>query len=262
MILFDFFKSIRFGNISILAIAQYFVVMKDVTYFNFSLQLELILFTSLAMALGNLENNIIDHDMDTKCKGRKPNKVVLFFHNTSWIWVLDFIFIITLCFTISDSRKWIGMAAWLILKSYNYYFKRKILIGNLLVAALCSAALLVMDRSSYLWDYAIIIFLLTLLREWIKDKEDSQCDIQYGFQTIGTVLSIRCFRNICFLLGVVCYIFTVFFLQNSWEIILFFHAGFIGLLVMIYIQKWTISSYLIKGLILLGIYSILDYNIF
>lgn len=94
----------------------------------------------------------------------------------------------------------------LLLWVYSVSFKRKFLIGNLLVSLLSAFVIII----NYVYDtglnagliiaYSIFAFSITLLREIIKDAEDIRGDGRFDCKTIPIVLGIRQTKNILFYL--------------------------------------------------------------
>jgi 4-hydroxybenzoate polyprenyltransferase len=79
---------------------------------------------------------------------------------------------------------------------YSSQFKRQPFIGNLIVAFLTGLSLLVLAvyfRQN--WDlvliYAVFSFVITLVREVIKDMEDVRGDAQFGCRTLPIIWGIR-----------------------------------------------------------------------
>lgn len=92
----------------------------------------------------------------------------------------------------------------LILWVYSSMFKKKLLIGNVLIAVLTAWVILVLTLAEYrfrispediVWQkllkisfiYAGFAFIVSLIREVIKDMEDIEGDIKYGCKTMPVV---------------------------------------------------------------------------
>ena len=91
-----------------------------------------------------------------------------------------------------------------ILLVYSSTFKKKILIGNILISLLTAWVILVLTMAEYrfrispedvVWQrllkmsfvYAGFAFIISLIREVIKDMEDIEGDIKYGCKTMPIV---------------------------------------------------------------------------
>jgi 4-hydroxybenzoate polyprenyltransferase len=83
-----------------------------------------------------------------------------------------------------------------ILWVYSIYLKRLPLIGNITIAALSAAAILLSGfPDNYfpplLWGYAGFAFLSHLIRELVKDMEDIPGDIKHGCKTLPILWGIH-----------------------------------------------------------------------
>lgn len=83
---------------------------------------------------------------------------------------------------------------------YAYYFKRKAVIGNLMVAGLTSAVflaggMLIHLKLAHLWGM-IFSFAITFIREVTKDVEDLRGDLQFGLQTLPIQVGIRMTKQV------------------------------------------------------------------
>ncbi|GAB3579301.1 geranylgeranylglycerol-phosphate geranylgeranyltransferase [Hymenobacter daeguensis] len=87
----------------------------------------------------------------------------------------------------------------LLLWGYSARFKRVALIGNLSIALLTAALVLLPelqlqlarnDSHSVVWPYALAAFLLTVVREIVKDVEDMRGDAQHGCRTLPLVWGV------------------------------------------------------------------------
>ena len=87
----------------------------------------------------------------------------------------------------------------LLLWGYSARFKRVALVGNVSIATLTAALVLLpelqlqlarQDSHSVVWPYALAAFLLTVVREILKDVEDMRGDDQHGCRTLPLVLGV------------------------------------------------------------------------
>ena len=87
----------------------------------------------------------------------------------------------------------------LLLWGYSARFKRVALVGNLSIATLTAALVLLPelqlqlarhDSHSVVWPYALAAFLLTVVREIVKDVEDMRGDAQHGCRTLPLVAGV------------------------------------------------------------------------
>ena len=83
----------------------------------------------------------------------------------------------------------------LLLWGYSARFKRVALVGNVSIATLTAALVLLPElqlltgRES-VWLYALAAFLLTVVRELVKDVEDMRGDAQHGCRTLPLVWGV------------------------------------------------------------------------
>jgi 4-hydroxybenzoate polyprenyltransferase len=87
----------------------------------------------------------------------------------------------------------------LLLWGYSARFKRVALVGNLSIATLTAALVLLPELQlqlarnethSVVWPYALAAFLLTVVREIVKDVEDMRGDAQHGCRTLPLVAGV------------------------------------------------------------------------
>lgn len=87
----------------------------------------------------------------------------------------------------------------LLLWGYSARFKRVALAGNASIAMLTAALVLLPelqlqlarnDGHSVVWPYALAAFLLTMVREIVKDVEDMRGDAQHGCRTLPLVVGV------------------------------------------------------------------------
>ncbi len=205
------------------------IVDSTIEKFNFSL---LVLSTILVAGAGNVINDYFDVKAD---KINKPNKLFITKYVSKrkaimYHWFLNILSLIiasylslyyhTLLYFI------IHLLAINILWGYSAYFKRKLLIGNILIASLTSLVIwqcgyffysiyefnqtiydiqdstefykrLLSWKQTFLFDWNFIIFLclfafiLNLAREIIKDLEDIPGDKKLNAQTLAIYLGIK-----------------------------------------------------------------------
>ena len=89
----------------------------------------------------------------------------------------------------------VTLGAALLLWGYSARFKRLALVGNVSIGLL-TAALILMPELQLLtgrpavWLYALAAFLLTVVREIVKDLEDMRGDAQHGCRTLPLVWGV------------------------------------------------------------------------
>jgi 4-hydroxybenzoate polyprenyltransferase len=129
---------------------------------------------------------------------------------------------------------------------YSSHFKRRLLSGNFIVALLSSLSVLIValfephfyPNIQFVLIYAAFAFLISMIREIIKDAEDvegderSQCKtfpILYGISKTKTLLSILIALN----LAVICFFLVTYFYSNTvisfWYLVGLFAIPFMAL---------------------------------
>ncbi|WP_238388090.1 geranylgeranylglycerol-phosphate geranylgeranyltransferase [Hymenobacter sediminis] len=89
----------------------------------------------------------------------------------------------------------VNLGSALLLWGYSVRFKRVALVGNVSIATLTAALVLLPELqartgNSAVWGYALAAFLLTVVREIIKDVEDMRGDAQHDCRTLPIVWGI------------------------------------------------------------------------
>ncbi|AEA45867.1 geranylgeranylglycerol-phosphate geranylgeranyltransferase [Fluviicola taffensis] len=243
----QFIRLIRPINLLVIILTMYGIRVFFIPYMSEDLLLKkahphealdyfLLVFSTVLIAAGG---NIINDYFDVKAdRINKPNKVIIGkYIKPRWAivshWILNFI-----AFSIACYLTWAYETFWYvfihllsinILWFYSMYFKRKFLIGNILIAALtglvpilCGIHFLGLTTpfhsANFLSDFAedanwisrlnLKIFFvvalaffatsLNLVREIIKDMEDVEGDLQLKAKTIPIVLGVNKTRWISF----------------------------------------------------------------
>lgn len=157
----------------------------------------LTLATVCVAAAGYIINDYYDVKIDAI---NKPERVVvgkairrrpaMFTHM-----VLSFIGV-ALGFWLSVAVGLINLGAVLLLWGYSARFKKMPLVGNVVIALLGASMLLVVavyagKLNKITISYAVFAFLISLIREIIKDMEDMRGDASFDCRTLPIVLGIR-----------------------------------------------------------------------
>jgi 4-hydroxybenzoate polyprenyltransferase len=140
-------------------------------------------------------------------------------------WLLNTVGILLgfyLSFTIGIFNFSAGFFLWL----YSNQLKRLPFIGNLTIALLTAASVLVVvayypDHQLLVFAFAGFAFFIALIREIIKDMEDMRGDATFGCQTLPVVWGIRRTKNMIYwltLLLVVSLSGFSYFLKTDWLI--------------------------------------------
>ena len=219
-----FFKLVRWPNLLIMALTQVLFYISIVpfyvgdtisilSYFETQHYLLLILSSLLIAAAGNIINDYFDRNIDEINKPQK--KIIDKLIKRRWAIVMHiaFSFIAIIIGFYVDSQTpvfWLGFSntiCVLLLFGYSISLKKKLLVGNVLISLLTAWVIFVcflcyyrtlsfqgyeafevqailrrFMRISFL--YAGFAFVISLIREVVKDMEDMEGDKKYGCKTI------------------------------------------------------------------------------
>ena len=198
-----YFKAIRVNNLVLLGLLFWGLMLHNYSE-NFSFKIDhLLLFISVIIttASGYLINNYYDFDSDEINNKNIKDLSKTFYRNCYLLHLLTSFLILF----ISDlSASWLNlvMIAHVLVYLYSLKLQHLPIIGNLVVALLCSIVLLIPYwLTGKFWElenfnisenlnqiFVIFCFLLTVKREIIKDMEDIQGDLKTGSYTLPIVI--------------------------------------------------------------------------
>ncbi|OHX68454.1 prenyltransferase [Flammeovirga pacifica] len=196
----DFLKLVRFNNLMIIFVTQWFARIfligpfeewkYHLTDIGFWL---LTLSTSLIAAAGYIINDYYDIKIDAV---NKPNKqvvgkvmkrrVAIFTHT-----IFNFIAIMIGLFLSKEIGSiFFFTTFWLWLYSNN--LKRRAFIGNISVAAMTSMSIFLVniyfiEHNRAVYQFGLFAFFVSIIREVIKDLEDKEGDAQFGCKTLPII---------------------------------------------------------------------------
>lgn len=294
----DFLNFIRWKNILMLILIQvlikYVLFPKFDTYiflddFHFII---LILSTILIAASGYIINDIYDIKADAVNKPEKlyvGNKISLKKANNLYF-ILNFSGLLLglyLSYHIKNISFFIVyIIISFLLYRYAIYFKKKFLIGNLIVSFLIFLSVIIIaifdlvpatndyNQNDQLIVFVLLIkiasfaFILTLLREILKDIEDIEGDKKVNAQTIPISLGIEKTKYIVIFITIALLVGLLFFTLPYYEtnkIIFYYLLILVALPLLYFILKVRFSkakkeyhklSNLLKIIMLIGILSI------
>jgi 4-hydroxybenzoate polyprenyltransferase len=228
-----FFRLIRWPNLVFIVLTQvlfYYCCIKNIVNINSLIPTEkypsylilIIISTVLIAAAGYIINDYFDLNID---QVNKPDKIVINKHiNRRWTILLHQILSISavcigILFIIKESA-WeillINILSITLLWFYSTTFKKKFLIGNIIVSILTAMVILTLyiylvfastavvpgwHNAIFNFDinkltritilYASFSFIISLIREIIKDMEDIEGDEKYGCKTMPIVWGIQ-----------------------------------------------------------------------
>ncbi|WP_442786907.1 geranylgeranylglycerol-phosphate geranylgeranyltransferase [Flavobacterium suncheonense] len=294
-----FLKLIRFQNLIMLALMQlvfHFVFFKNQSDLLLALSdwqfVLLVVATVCIAAAGYVINNIMDQETDSVAK---PNEVVVGKHLSESLAYNLYIGLnivgVGIGFYLSNligkpmfSSVFIIVAATLYL--YATSFKQTLLIGNIIVALLLGLSVIIVgvfdlfpitfDENriqmavyfSILTDYALFAFVLSFIREIVKDIEDMDGDYNAGMNTLPIVLGKERTAKIVFFLTLVPIALLLLYINKNlltlewvmYYLLLFVTAPLLYFLIKIWSAKtkkdFNHLSLILKLVLLFGILSI------
>jgi 4-hydroxybenzoate polyprenyltransferase len=248
----------------------------------------LILSTILIAAAGYMINDYFDVRIDAVNKPDKLilSKVISRKAMISWHVILNALaLLLVIKLALNNQLRLLAIQLFCItaLVVYSMSFKRKLFIGNILVGLLIGFSVLLVgiyesefkvllvdnSYSKLIWLYTIFAFLITLIREIIKDAEDMKGDLKEGCRTIPIVYGLALTKKIIyviyfFLLGFVFAVISNLFATNAFLCIYFMVGVILPSLYLLYKVKLAkkttdfakLSSW-VKWLTLSGILSMI-----
>ncbi len=199
-----FFRLIRWQNLVIILLTQYFarvfLVGKGTSVWASILdkqQFLISLSTILVAASGYIINDYFDVKID---QVNKPHEVVIgrFIKRRHAMFMHQLLNVsaAVISFTLGWKVFVVNILAMTLLWFYASIFKKQPFIGNFMVASLTGASLVVMavyytENDLLINIYAVFAFGITMIREIIKDIEDIRGDKKYGSSTLPILLGIR-----------------------------------------------------------------------
>jgi 4-hydroxybenzoate polyprenyltransferase len=192
-------KLTRFGNLVIIALAQYFTAGFLIGMHTLNdLKLFLLAFSTVAIAAGGY---VINDYYDVKIDYiNKPDRVVIGKSITRRYAILFHVVLSSMGILLGAYLSWrigaINVLSVFLLWLYSNNLKRLPFIGNLTVAFLTGLAVYIVDifyrtNNSLVIIYALFAFFMTLIREVIKDMEDLKGDNTFGCKTLPIIWGIR-----------------------------------------------------------------------
>ncbi|MFY8020747.1 MAG: geranylgeranylglycerol-phosphate geranylgeranyltransferase [Bacteroidia bacterium] len=207
-VILDFLRLIRINNILMIAITQlfaYYFLNPTIEFYNiFDKEfIFLIISTSLVASAGYIINDYMDVKLDLI---NKPDKVIVGKTiSRRWTMLLHFtctIIALLLAYSIGKKVMMMVFISSCLLWIYSQFLKKTYLSGNILVSLLTANTLLILffyDKNvsaNGIIVYSIFAFLISLIREIIKDTEDLRGDQQFKCKTLPIVLGVRKTKNV------------------------------------------------------------------
>jgi 4-hydroxybenzoate polyprenyltransferase len=301
-----FLKLIRYQNLLIIALVQavfhfgFLKQQKDLIIALNSVEFILLIIATVCIAAaGYIINNIVDQETDAIAK---PEKVIVGKHipeNRAYNYYIAFnivgvligFFISNIIFKEGFAGIFIAIA--FILYLYATQFKQSLLAGNFLVSFLVAFSILLVGLFDLypvitpetrpflnvlfqiIIDYAIFAFLLTFIREIVKDIEDYEGDYKTGMNTLPIYLGKEKTQKVVFGLSFIPLIALLYYLNANFtnlEYVIYYTLAFVVAPLLYFIIKlWQAKtqkdfnhlSSVLKLVMITGILSIIviTYNL-
>lgn len=223
-LLVAFFKLIRWPNLFFIALTQclfFFCVFERMMQVALNYQAHVLFYLLVTAsvfisAAGYIINDYFDRSIDAVNKPQKLviDRVIKRRWAIVWHWILSGAGILISLYVSYRIRSWVigpaNIVAVLLLWFYSTTFKKKLLSGNIIIAALTAWVLVVVyffcgSHISF-WHvntvstgarffkftvlYAGFAFIVSLIREVVKDMEDMDGDAKYGCKTMPIVWGV------------------------------------------------------------------------
>lgn len=248
-----FFKLIRWPNLFFIALTQcffYFCVFSSIASFQYKLEKHFLFYwlvaaSVLIAAAGYIINDYFDLQIDAVNKPKRVliDKVVKRRWAIMWHWLLSGTAIVISVYISFKTGNWViapaNMLCVLLLLLYSSTLKKKILSGNIVIAALTAWVIIVvylycLSASSSLsfeigeWNsrkffkymilYSGFAFIISLIREVIKDLEDIDGDALYGCRTMPIAWGVPASKVFVAVWLVVCIASLIIVLLYAWQL--------------------------------------------
>lgn len=180
----------------------------------------------LVCAAGNVINDLVDIKIDTI---NHPERILvrgtLSKRYALWLGSLLNILAVIVAFSVNLPVTLIAVSAILLLYFYNYFAKRIIILGNVIIALL---AALIFITGGIAVDYklafylpgplvgSLFAFLFHLVREIVKDIEDIKGDRKAGIRTFPQIFGIQKSLMVVIFLFLILVVFTYVPVIRGW----------------------------------------------
>ena len=295
-----FLKLIRYKNLFMVLLTMiftnYVLIDSIVTdYFLTNLQFYILSTSVVFITMGGyIINDIFDIDTDAI---NKPHKVIIgryiSLKRAKYLYTIISLIGLFLGLYVSITNNmarlfWIYLFCILSLFLYSSYFKRKLLLGNIIISILCSLTIIltylfhskqiIKDSNdeillyNLIAGYSFFAFLTTFIRELIKDIEDIDGDLIIKAKTLPILVGRKRASRITFFFSCILLVYLLFVLQYFKYESMFLVYGIIFILFPLtyFMYKLWFSQYkkdfsklssLIKIIMLFGIFSMILFKI-
>ena len=306
-----FFRLIRWPNLVFICLTQllfYFCIQLPLHHIGMAgayfmpiltprLFFLLIVASVLIAAAGYIINDYFDLNIDRVNKPKKlvVDRIIKRRSTILWHWLLSGLGLLLSFYVSWRLRNPLvalgNLSCVVLLYFYSTTFKRKLLIGNVIISLLTAWVILVLYIGEFTWNgvpewkhllsslfkfaivYSSFAFILSLIREVVKDIEDMDGDMKYGCRTMPIVWGVNVAKVfagtlIVVLLGALV-ILQFYVLQKAWFPLTLYGALLVDLPLLYILRKLYTAqtkvdyhrlSTIIKLVMLAGILSIILAN--
>lgn len=281
--LFSLFSVVRGYNILIIVIAQYlaakYILAPKEGFMEIILDghlLAIVLASAVAIAAGYIINNFYDAEKDLINRPNKSmlDRLVSKRTKLTTYFILNFISVAIA--SIVSFNSFIFFSAYIFgIWFYSHKLKKIPFIGNLTSAVLAITPFFAVfiyykNLSSVIFVHAAFLFLLILIREFIKDLENIKGDLAQDYKTIPVMYGEKVSKGLITFSAGIAIAVTVFLISRyDTSYMLYYFYGSIGLLIIsvVILYKSTAKSHyillhnILKFIIVSGVFSIPLLNI-
>ena len=211
-----YLKLIRIQNLIIGSLAV-LVTNYSIKTYDVLLLCHCILSVILAMSFGNILNDIIDLKPDKISHPNRPLPMeqINISSAKKLLFILCILIIITSFFLNITSRVCLLFVVLPLLISYNFYFKNTPLLGNIIISFLLAfvfifTELVFLNELKIMIIPSLLVFGLSLIREFLKDIHDYEGDKTHNIQTLPVKIGQNKSISIAILMIIVFCVLSLF----------------------------------------------------
>jgi 4-hydroxybenzoate polyprenyltransferase len=242
---------IRLPNVIFIGLAQWLIYLKIIaphSYLPSSQYAMLALSTACIAAAGYIINDYFDVKID---EINKPQRVTIeLTFKRRWVMICHIFLSILgliLAWPITKtsgflSKYWVQILSICLLIIYSARLKRKAFIGNISIALLTALSIysvghyeklsMTLHAQSQFYFYIVFAFLITWVREIIKDLEDLKGDEADGCTTMPIIMGINFSKKFVTMLITLCLVISVYFLFSTSHLNLAYKISFTSLVLL------------------------------
>lgn len=238
----DYLNLVRWKNLLMILLTQfivYFLVIQPIIEsqnkvgYSFLVFISIAIATVLTAAAGYLINNIQDVDTD-RLNNKNNYSINLNDHRNYFLtiyYVLNTLTLFIAIYPLFVCKDLLGFiifpVSMVLLYFYTKRYKSSLLTGNIIVSLLTALSIIqvvLFERNivnelpihlvKVILVYAIFAFLVSMIREIVKDIEDIEGDFQTGIITVATKLGVVLAKKIAIYIGGMVILLIVLFMNQ------------------------------------------------